>query len=78
MLAKSTLFLAAAIAALGASESLAMPKHRAGAAVRAHTSDFAGTPKHPHAVFIGGQYRGQDPDPQIRLALQRSLGQASD
>lgn len=62
----------AALTALAAAPSFAAaPKHPAHRATDAYAAAPA---QDPYAVIVNGQYAGRDPDPNVRMSLERDPG----
>jgi hypothetical protein len=79
--------LAAALTLAATSASTAAPKQRNSAQAQARAAfaythpynAYASTqPTFDHSVYVGGRYRGTDPDPNIRAALRRDSGRGGD
>jgi hypothetical protein len=70
------LALSAALIALAPSASFAMPNHRHAAPAQLRGAFALVPPAASTRVYSGGQYRGQDPDANIRAALLRESGRS--
>ena len=70
-----TLLALAAVAALASSPALAKPAHQQKHAQDANAQEqtlFASRRRlNPNDVYVDGRYAGTDPDPVVRLQIQR-------